>query len=1068
MSDLRAWLRKNKLEQYADAFEANDIDLDILSELTEHDLEKLGVSLGNRRRLVKAIAKRAGGESATTPMPAPGLDSGVSSEAQRRQVTVLFCDLVGSTALSGAIDPEPLGTLIRRYQDAAVGAIGRFGGFVAKFMGDGVLAYFGFPRAFEDAAERAVRAAIGILAEVGGIAGPDGTRLQARIGIATGLVVVGEIVGTGSAQERTIVGETPNLAARLQSLAAPDTILISEATQHLLGGMFDLEPIGEHELKGFARPVPVWRARGEASVESRFAAIRTGGNLPFIGRAHEMGLLLDRWRLARQGEGQIVTVIGEAGIGKSRSIEALQEALVAEPHARIHLQCSPYHRDSALYPVIQHLGRAARFAAADLPSARIEKLGALFAKRAASDAAAIPLLAELLTIPAPPTLSLTPAQRKAAIIALLVDELVRLGETDPVFLVLEDAHWIDATTLEFMTRLTDSIGPARLFAVVTARPEFTPPWLARPHATLLTLGRLGRVECAQLVAGVAASHGLSAETVAAIVAKSDGVPLFVEELTKSMMEAAGEDNAAVPATLKDSLMARLDRLGEAREVAQITSVIGRQFTFALLDAIAPQRDAELEAALARLGAAGIVFPEGRGQERSYSFKHALVRDAAYESLLLSRRREWHERIAHALEERFPETAANEPEVLAHHFGAAGLGLPACDYRMHAGDRAISRSAYKEAIAHFSAALKIAETLPDAADRKRRQLDFLLKLGPALMVVRGTQSAEVEYAYRRATEIGESLGDVTALYKAKWGLWLSANVRQKTALARDRANELVDLARRSNDGDLLLEAYHCGWSTAFYRGEVAATLDLGRIGVETYDVNRHRHLGHAFGGHDPGVCAHIMSAVSLELSSDRELAKESIARALALAEALDQPNSLARALYDSAMCYQLVTDREATFAAAQRVAALAEKFWLLPYRAGSLLLMAWATALGSGVAEAAQIIDSEIDKATAAGPLPQYYLGLAGEVLLAAGRSAEGLALLDRAIAAIDEPGVGFYLPEIYRLRGECLLALGRGNMDEARQAFAAARDIAIRQGAVIFERRAEASLGEITNIRTIG
>ena len=996
------------------------------------------------------------------------MNSGVSSEAERRQVTVLFCDLVGSTALSGAIDPEPLGTLIRRYQDAAAGAIGRFGGFVAKFMGDGVLAYFGFPRAFEDAAERAVRAANGILAEVGGIAGPDGTRLQARIGIATGLVVVGEIVGTGSAQERTIVGETPNLAARLQSLAAPDTILISEATQHLLGGMFNLEPIGEHELKGFARPVPVWRARGEVSVESRFAAIRTGGNLPFIGRAHEMGLLLDRWRLARQGEGQIVTVIGEAGIGKSRSIGALEEALIAEPHARIHLQCSPYHSDSALYPVIQHLGRAARFAAADLPSARIEKLGALFAERAASDAAAIPLLAELLTIPAPPTLSLTPAQRKAAIIALLVDELVRLGETDSVLLVLEDAHWIDATTLEFMTRLTDSIGPARLFAVVTARPEFTPPWLARPHATLLTLGRLGRVECAQLVADVAASHGLSAETVAVIVVKSDGVPLFVEELTKSMMEAAGEDNAAVPATLKDSLMARLDRLGEAREVAQISSVIGRQFTFALLEAIAPQRDAELEAALARLGAAGIVFPEGRGQERTYSFKHALVRDAAYESLLLSRRRDWHERIARVLEERFPETAANEPEVLAHHFGAAGLGLPACDYRMHAGDRAISRSAYKEAIAHFSAALKIAETLPDAADRKRCQLDFLLKLGPALMVVRGTQSAEVEYAYRRATEIGESLGDVTALYKAKWGLWLSANVRQKTALARDRANELVDLARRSNDGDLLLEAYHCGWSTAFYRGEVAATLDLGRIGVETYDVNRHRHLGHAFGGHDPGVCAHIMSAVSQELSSDRELAKKSIARALALAEALDQPNSLARALYDSAMCYQLVTDREATFAAAQRVAALAEKFGLLPYRAGSLLLMAWATALNSGVAEAAQIINSEIDKATAAGPLPQYYLGLAGEVLLVAGRSAEGLALLDRAIAAIDEPGVGFYLPEIYRLRGECLLALGRGNMDEARQAFAASRDIAMRQGAVIFERRAEASLGEITNIRTIG
>ena len=1067
MSELREWLRKNKLEQYAEAFEANDIDLDILSELTEQDLEKVGVSLGNRRRLVKAIAERAGVESATMPRQVPELQPGVSSEAERRQVTVLFCDLVGSTALSSAIDPEPMGALIRRYQDAAATAIGRFGGFVAKFMGDGVLAYFGFPRAFEDAAERAVRAAIGTLAEVGGIPRPDGTRLQARIGIATGLVVVGEILGTGSAQERSIVGETPNLAARLQSLAAPDTILIGPATRHLLGGVFDLEPIGEQELKGFARRVPVWRVRGEASVASRFAAIRAGSNAPLIGRAHELGLLLDRWRLTCQGEGQIVTIVGEPGIGKSRLIEALQEALIAEPHARVYLQCSPYHSDSALYPVIQHLGRAAGFAATDLPSVRTEKLNVLFAERAASDAAALPLLAELLAIPASATPQfLTPAQRRAATIALLVSEIVRLGETNPVLLVLEDAHWIDATTLEFMTRLADSIGPVRFFAVATARPEFTPPWLARPHATLVTLGRLDRVECAQLVAGVAASRGLSAKTVAAIVDRTDGVPLFVEELTKSMLEAVGEESAAVPPTLKDSLMARLDRLGEAREVAQIASVIGRQFTFALLDAIAPQGGAGLEAALTRLSTAGIVFPDGHGQERSYSFKHALVRDTAYESLLLSRRREWHERVARALEERSPETAADEPDLLAHHFGAAGLGLTACDYRMRAGDQAIRRSAYNEAIAHFSAGLKIAETLPDAADGKRLHLNFLLKLGPALMAVHGMQSAEVEHAYRRAAEIGESLSDVTALYKAKWGLWLNANVRQKTALARDRANELVDLARRSNDGDLLLEGYHCSWSTAFYRGDVAATLNLGRKGVETYDINRHRHLGHAFGGHDPGVCAHSLSAVSLELMSDRELAKESIARALALAEAVDQPNSLAYALYNSAMCYQLVKDGEATFTAAQRAAALAEKFGLLPYRAGSVLLMAWATALGSGVGEAAQVIASEIDKATEAGQFPQYYLGLAGEVLLAAGRSTEGLALLDRAIAAIDEPGVGFYLPEIHRLRGECLLALGRSNMDEARQAFTVARDIATRQGAVIFERRAEASLGEITNIGT--
>jgi class 3 adenylate cyclase/tetratricopeptide (TPR) repeat protein/energy-coupling factor transporter ATP-binding protein EcfA2 len=1057
MNDLRGWLRRNNFEQYADAFEANDIDLDILPELSERDLEQLGVSLGNRRRLLKAIAERGTEAAKSAPV-----HSEPSGDAERRQVTVLFCDMVGSTALSGTIDPELLGDVIRRYQDAAAGAIGRFGGFVAKFMGDGVLAYFGFPRAFEDAAERAVRAAIGILAEVSGIELPDGTKIQARVGIATGLVVVGEIVGTGTAQERTIVGETPNLAARLQALAAPDTILISETTQNLLGGVFELERTGEHDLKGFARPVPVWRVRGEAAVESRFAASRAGGSMPLIGRAHEMGLMLDRWRLARSGEGQIVTLIGEAGIGKSRSIEALQEAIADEPHGRIHLQCSPYHTDSALHPVIQHVSRTAGFVAADTARVRIEKLGALFSQRAALDATTIPLLAELLSIPdAPPApASLTPTQRKAATIALLVDEIVRLGEAKPLLLIVEDAHWIDATTLEMLTRISDSIAQARLLLLVTARPDFAAPWLARPHATLLTLSRLSRAECSQLVTGVAAAHGLPAETIATIVAKTDGVPLFAEELTKSVMESAGEGGAAVPATLKDSLMARLDRLGEAREVAQIAAVIGRQFALSLLDAVAT-KGAEIEAALAKLVTAGIVFPEGRGPEQSFSFKHALVRDAAYESLLLARRRDWHERIARALEERFHELAANEPELLAHHFGEAGLPGPACDYRMRAGDRALSRSAYQEAAAHFSAGLKSADPLPDQADRMRRQLDFLLKLGPALMVAQGHQSAEVEDVYRRASEIGTAIGDGEGTFKAKWGLWLNANVKRKTALAHDRASELVTLAQRSGDGDQLLEAYHCRWSTAFFRGDAAGSLVDCRIGIEAYDMARHRHLGQAFGGHDPGVCAYVVQANMQQVSGARELAKESYGKGVALGEMLEHPNSLSHALHNGAIGQQLVGDREATFVAARRASDLAEKFGLPLWRASSLLLAAWSTAVGSGVAEAAQVVDAELASATAAGPLPQYYLGVAAEVMLAAGRPADGLAHIDRAIAGIDEPGVGFYLPEIYRLRGECLLALDRANEDAARQAFVTARDIARRQGAVIFDRRVEASLADI-------
>ena len=551
---------------------------------------------------------------------------------------------------------------------------------------------------------------------------------------------------------------------------------------------------------------------------------------------------------------------------------------------------------------------------------------------------------------------------------------------------------------------------------------------------------------------------------AAIVAKTDGVPLFVEELTKSVVESAGEDSAAVPATLKDSLMARLDRLDEAREVAQIAAVIGRQFAFSVLAAIAARDGAALDAALDKLVAAGIVLPEGRGLERGFSFKHALVRDAAYESLLLGRRREWHERIARALEQSFPGTVANEPELLAYHFAEAGSAAPACDYRMRAGDRAVSRSAYQEAVAHFSAGLKLADALPDPADQTRRKLDFLLKLGPALMVTRGLQSAEAEDAFSRAAEIGDRQGDASALYKAKWGLWLNANIRRKTALARDRARELVTLAQRSGDGDLLLEAYHCRWSTAFFRGDVAETLDNTQVGVETYDLARHRHLGQAFGGHDPGVCAHVVRAGALRLSGDALGARASAGQGVALAETLSHPNTLGHALHNASMCHQLGGEREAALTAAHRAAELAEKFALLPWRASSLVLKGWATAVGAGVAEAARLIDGEIDKATAAGPVPQYYLGLAAEVLLAAGRPADGLAHLDRAIATVDEPGVGFYLPEIYRLRGECLLALGRDRKEEARKAFATARDVARQQGAVIFERRAETSLAEVANI----
>jgi class 3 adenylate cyclase/tetratricopeptide (TPR) repeat protein len=1056
MSELRGWLRTHKLEQYADAFEASDVDLDILSELTEQDLAELGLSLGNRRRLLRAIAER----NAAAAQAAPKITIDPTAAAERRQVTVLFCDLVGSTELASAIDPELLGELIRRYQDAVAGAIGRFGGFVAKFMGDGVLAYFGFPRAFEDAAERAVRAALAIVTEIGNISGLDGSPLQARLGLATGLVVVGEIVGTGSAQEHSIAGETPNLAARLQGLAAPGAILLSETTQRLLGGLFELEALGPFEVKGFARRVPAWRVLQEAAVASRFAAMRAGGRLPLVGRAHEIGLLRDRWHRAVQGEGQIVTVIGEAGIGKSRAVEALHEAIADEPHTRIHLQCSPYHSDSALYPVIQHLGRAARFAAADAAETLIAKLRVLFAERTAADAAAIPLLAELLSIPVPPTppLALSPAQRKAATIALLIDEMVRLGDLQPVLLIVEDAHWIDATTLELLTSVIDHIGSARLLAVVTARPDFSSPWLARPHAASLTLSRLSREECVQLAAGVAATRGLPAETLAAIVAKTDGVPLFVEELTRSVLEATADDATAVPATLKDSLMARLDRLGEAREVAQIAAVIGRQFGFALLDKIVPNGGAELEAALEKLVAAGIVFPEGRGGERNFSFKHALVRDAAYESLLLARRRELHARLAHALESDFLATAAAEPELLAHHFGAARLAAEACDYRERAGDRAAARSAFREAIAHYSAGIAEADRLAEEGGRLRHRLALLLKLGAAHTIIAGAQSPEAEATWRSAAELGVTLQDRAATYRAKWGLWFGANIAGRTAAARDQADELVALAESSGDGDLLLEAYHCRWSTALFRGDLAVAQKFACIASATYDIARHRHLGPDFGGHDPGVCAHGVLGVMGVLSAVPEEARHQAQKAIALSEALDHPFSRMHAFYNAAIGFQIDGDRERAGEMAERMIALADKYGFPGHRTGAVIMAAWAAAAGP---DSAAVVEKEIAQAVVSGPNVQYTFGVAAAVMLNDGRCDLAMALLDRGLAVNQERDVGYYLAEIWRLRGECLLALDRGNTAQARQAFAAARDIARRQGAVVFERRAEAALAAL-------
>ncbi|MEA3135539.1 MAG: hypothetical protein QOG17_3385, partial [Gammaproteobacteria bacterium] len=685
MQQIGDWLKKLGMSEYAERFAENRIDLSVLSDLTDQDLEKLGVLLGDRRKMFRAIRELAG-DTPVTPPSAAVTEARPQDAAERRQLTVMFCDLVGSTALSARLDPEDLRGIIGAYQRCCAVLVERNGGFVAKYMGDGVLAYFGYPQAHEDDAERAVRAGLALVEAVPKLATAAGSPLQVRVGIATGLVVVGDLIGAGAAQEQAVVGETPNLAARLQALADPDTVVIAESTRKLLGNLFELRDLGARDLKGIAGPARAWAALRASSVESRFDALHTTGLTPLVGREEEVELLLRRWSRAKTGEGQLVLLSGEAGIGKSRLTAAVLERLANEPHTRLRYFCSPQHTDSVLYSIIGQMERAAGLAHDDKPQAKLDKLDSVLAQTSTSvkDAA---LFAEMLSLPNDgryPALDLTPEQRRQRTLEALTSQLAGLARQNPVLMIFEDAHWIDPTSLEVLGRAVGRIATLHVLLIVTFRPEFNAPWVGQSHVTSLTLNRLGEREAAAIIARLVENKELPADVMAEIVERTDGIPLFVEEMTKAVLEAESEGAArrtvavvpspalAVPASLQASLMARLDRLGPAKEVAQIGSAIGREFSHALLASVARKSEAELGSALERLVQTGLLFRQGMPPQASYLFKHALVQDAAYGTMLREPRRALHARIAKAIESQFAQITETQPETLARHCTDAGL------------------------------------------------------------------------------------------------------------------------------------------------------------------------------------------------------------------------------------------------------------------------------------------------------------------------------------------------------------------------------------------------------------
>jgi class 3 adenylate cyclase/predicted ATPase len=1019
---------------------------------------------------------------------------------ERRQLTVLFCDLVGSTAIAARLDPEEWGNIAARYQRTAAEAVTRFGGHVAKYLGDGLVVYFGYPQAHDDDPERAVRAGLAIVDAVralknppvspfskggeesvppfekGGLGGisSDAATLHVRVGMHTGPVVISQGGGT----EVEIFGDTPNVAARVQSVAQADTVFITGSTQRLVSGIFVVEELGAHTLKGVPEPVPLYRVLQPSGVRSRLDVVGHRFT-PFVGRDLELGVLLDRWERVEERDGQSVVISGEAGVGKSRLMHTLRERLAAEPHTWLECRCTPYTQDSAFRPVIELVEQGLAFAAADAAAEKIRKLETALERSGFLVSDTVPLFAAFLSVPltaAYAPLQLSPELQRKKTIEALVSWTLALGALQPLLLLVEDLHWCDPSSLELLGRLIEQSRTTRVMLLCTTRPEFQAPWPARANLTLMQLNRLTKRQAREMVAALSPERALPPAVVEAVVTRADGIPLYVEELGRMVLESgllreregryelSGSLDDAIPTTLQDSLMARLDRLSAAKDVAQRAAVLGREFAYALLAAIAGVDEPTLGRGLAQLVEADLLFQRGEPPEATYMFKHALIQDAAYQSLLKRTRQQLHGRVVEVLEERFPERVASEPEVIARHYDQAGLAAQAITHYQRAGERATQRSANEEAIGHLRRALALVGTLPETRERHQRELGLQMAIGGPLIAARGASHPEYERTYARARELASQIGESPELPRVLVGMAAAYLNKGDLATGAEVAQEGLAAAERTRDAfDLLLAHFFVGQALCF-QGHFSQALQHFEQSIRLYNPSEHGPQSYTV-GNDYGVLADGHAAWCHLYCGYPDRALAGSEAAVALARRVEHPPSLAIALFFAGVVQLLRGEFDRTRERAEEVVGLCERLGFPMYLGVGRLLRGSARVESGereGEAGIAEMQEAMVDLARIGQGLgAPASLFLLAEGLRKVGRHDDALGALALGLAQAEAQGQHYVDADLHRLRAEILLDIDGNAVDEAEALFGRSLEIARRQEAKWFELRAATSLARL-------